>query len=149
MNQLLWSSCCISLFLLHWILGMCICISLNIFNFQVNFLWFFRLTITTELYISHDMKLVDTNGYSHELTPHQVRVMMTIGWLAFFFSCIMNISFYAVHPSMVDLSLMKLKRKCSIHIYGRKVSIFDKQGKSNIFLKKCNKLPPRVWNSYH
>ena len=89
-----------------------------------------RLTITTELYISNDMKLVDTNGYSHELTPHQVRMMMTIGWLTFFLSWIMNISFYAVHPSMVDFNLLKMRGKCSVYILGRKIYLFDKQGKS-------------------
>lgn len=74
------------------------------------------------------MKLVDTNGYSHELTHRQVRMMMVIGWLAFFLSWIMNISFYAVHPSMVDLNLMKLKGKCSVYIFGRKISPFTEQG---------------------
>ena len=88
-----------------------------------------RLTMSTELYISNQMKLVDTNGYSHELTPLQVRMMMTIGWLSFFLSWIMNISFYAVHPSMVDLNLMKLKGKCSVYILGRRISLFNKQGK--------------------
>ena len=78
------------------------------------------------------MKLVDTNGYTHELTPQQARTMMVIGWLAFFLSSIMNILFYAVHPSKVDFNIMKFKGKCSVHIFGRKISPFTAQGNSFI-----------------
>ena len=74
------------------------------------------------------MKLIDVNGYSHELTPRQVRMMITIGWVSFFLSWLMNILFYAVHPSEVDMNLNRLKRKCSIHIFGRKFFAFDKKG---------------------
>ena len=118
----------ISSFSLHWILG----------KFEngpkmqnvTAHTFILRLTMSTELYISDQMKLVDTNGYSHELTPLQVRMMMAIGWLSFFLSWIMNISFYAVHPSMVDFNLMKMRGKCSVYILGRKIYLFDKQGKS-------------------
>ena len=74
----------------------------------------------------------EVTGYSSKLIPEQARTMMVIGWLSFFLAWIMNISFYAVHPSMVDLNLMKLKGKCSVHIFGRKMSPFHTQGNPSI-----------------
>ena len=66
------------------------------------------------------MKLIDVNGYPHDLTPSQVRLMMAIGWMAFFSSWTMNILFYSVHPSAVDFSIERLREKCYIYILGRK-----------------------------
>ena len=74
------------------------------------------------------MILLDVNGYPHELTPHQARMMMTVGWLAFLLSWIMNILFYATHPSAVDLSPKRLKGKCSIHVLGKKIKFLGRRG---------------------
>ena len=74
------------------------------------------------------MILIDVNGYPHELTPHQARMMMTVGWLAFLLSWIMNILFYATHPSAVDLSPKRLGEKCSIHILGKKIKLLGRKG---------------------
>ena len=91
--------------------------------------FFSRLTISTELSLTNNMKLMDVNGYPHDLTPYQVRMMITIGWIAFFSSWTMNILFYAVHPSAVDFNLERLRDKCYIYILGRKINLFDRKGK--------------------
>ena len=77
--------------------------------------YFSRLTISTELSLTNNMILIDVNGYPHDLTPYQVRTMITIGWIAFFSSWTMNILFYAVHPSAVDFNLERLRDKCYIY----------------------------------
>ena len=69
------------------------------------------------------MKLIDVNGNPHVMTPHQVSVMIIIGWVSFLCAWIMNILFYKVHPSSVDFSLAGLCKKMFIYICGRKISL--------------------------
>ena len=47
--------------------------------------------------------MIDTEGYSHELTSTTVFVTLGIGWAAFGLSLIFNILYYALHPSQVTL----------------------------------------------
>ena len=87
--------------------------------------------MSIEVSLSDQMRLIDVNGNSHPMTKFQVRMMMVIGWLAFLLAGWMNILFYKVHPSFVDFSPKRLKRKCFIYIFGRKI-VFFKIGKGNV-----------------
>ena len=71
------------------------------------------------------MRLIDVNGLPHELTEHQVRMMITIGWLTFLAAWVMNICFYKTHPSSVDFSFSpkRFRDKMFIYIFGRKYSL--------------------------
>ena len=87
------------------------------------FIQYLRLTISTLVNVTDDMKLIDVNGNPHVMTPHQVSVMIIIGWVSFLCAWIMNILFYKVHPSSVDFSLAGLYKKMFIYICGRKISL--------------------------
>lgn len=69
------------------------------------------------------MRLIDVNGRPHDLTEHQVRMMITIGWMTFLAAWVMNIFFYKTHPSAVDFSPKRLKDKMFIYIFGNKYSL--------------------------
>ena len=71
------------------------------------------------------MRLIDVNGLPHELTEHQVRMMITIGWLTFLAAWVMNICFYKTHPSAVDFSFSpeRFRDKMFIYIFGNKYSL--------------------------
>ena len=58
------------------------------------------------------MRLIDVNGSPHVLTEHQVRMMITIGWITFLAAWMMNILNYKVHPSSVNVS-----PKAKMYIY--------------------------------
>ena len=80
--------------------------------------------MTTEVSLTDDMKLIDVNGNTHELTKFQVRMIVITGWLTFLFAWIMNILFYMVHPSSVDVKPARFGDKCFIFIFGKKKSLF-------------------------
>ena len=86
-------------------------------------LMYFRLTVTTEIFMTDDMKLIDINGYKHDMTKRQVRIMYTLGFIAFILSWIMNLCYYKVHPSAVDFRLKTFKEKCFIYVLGEKKRI--------------------------
>ena len=79
-----------------------------------------RLTISTLASVTPDMQLIDVNGAPHVLTEHQVRLMVTIGWITFLAAWMMNILNYKVHPSSVNFSL---KNKMFIYIFGKKYNL--------------------------
>ena len=69
------------------------------------------------------MRLIDVNGLAHELTEHQVRMMITVGWLTFLAAWLMTIIFYKTHPSAVDFSPKRLPDKLFIYIFGEKYNL--------------------------
>ena len=81
------------------------------------------------------MKIIDVNGYPHDLTPYQVRMMIAFGWIAFFLSWMFNILFYAVHPSAVDFNLKRLREKCYTYVLGRKIHLLGRRGKMFIVMQ--------------
>ena len=66
------------------------------------------------------MRLIDVNGAPHVLTEHQVRMMITIGWVTFLAAWLMNLLNYKVHPSSVKFST---KEKMFIYIFGKKYNL--------------------------
>ena len=85
--------------------------------------------MTTEVSLTDDMKLIDVNGITHELTKFQVRMIILTGWLTFLSSWIMNILFYMVHPSSVDINPGRFRNKCFIYIFGKKKYILGQTDK--------------------
>ena len=80
--------------------------------------------MSIEVSLSDSMRLIDVNGNPHPMTKLQVRMMIMIGWLAFLLAGLMNILFYKVHPSFVDFDPKRLKEKCFIYLFGRKIVFF-------------------------
>ena len=80
----------------------------------------FRLTISTLTSVTPDMRLIDIHGAPHELTEHQVRLMIIIGWITFLAAWMMNILNYKVHPSSVNFSPDK---KMFLYIFGKKYNL--------------------------
>ena len=67
-----------------------------------------------------NMRLIDVNGAPHVLTEHQVRMMITIGWVTFLAAWLMNLLNYKVHPSSVNFTI---KGKMFIYILGKKYNL--------------------------
>ena len=86
-----------------------------------------------------NMRLIDVNGAPHVLTEHQVRMMITIGWVTFLAAWLMNLLNYTVHPSSVNYSP---KEKMFIYIFGKKYNLCCilcrsrccRKGEINLFL---------------
>ena len=80
----------------------------------------YRLTISTVISMTPNMRLIDVNGAPHVLTEYQVRLMITIGWVTFLAAWLMNLLNYKVHPSSVKFST---KEKMFIYIFGKKYDL--------------------------
>ena len=101
--------------------------------------------------MTDDMKLIDVNGYKHDMTKRQVRIMYTLGFIAFILSWIMNLCYYKVHPSAIDFRPKTFKEKCFIYILGEKKQInipipFIKRGEKKISKAVKRKNLPEVHN---
>ena len=79
-----------------------------------------------------NMRLIDVNGAPHALTEHQVRMMITIGWVTFLAAWLMNLLNYKVHPSSVNFSP---KEKMFIYIFGKKYNLGCNLYRSGCFTK--------------
>ena len=65
------------------------------------------------------MTITDISGNDHALTPHHVRVMLAVGWACFLGSWLVNIAYYKVHPSAVDV--FSLSDKWKLYVFGKDV----------------------------
>ena len=65
------------------------------------------------------MIIKDIYGNDHDLTQHNVRVMVGVGWACFLGSWIFNIAYYKFHPSSVDLFSFSEKKK--FYVFGTDV----------------------------
>ena len=88
--------------------------------------------MSTALNIRNTMEIKDVNGRPHDLTQHQVQMIMVIGWVAFFLSWISNILYYKVHPSAVDFSPRRFRSKFFIYFLGRKVKLLGYKDEKKI-----------------
>ena len=86
---------------------------INLINATIS-----RLTISTCMRITDNMKLIDVNGFEHEITRHHINMMMAVGWASFFLAWILNIVYYALHPSAVDFNLSRLRKKLTVGVIG-------------------------------
>ena len=64
--------------------------------------------------------------------------MMTVGWMAFLGSWLMNFLFYKFHPSNVDFSKKGIRDKLFIHIQGQKWYLCGYRGSKGE--KNCTKI---------
>ena len=83
----------------------------------------FSLSVSTALNSKNTMEIKDVNGRPHDLTQHQVQMIMMFGWAAFFLSWISNVLYYKVHPSAVDFNCRRFRSKFFIYFLGRKVKL--------------------------
>ena len=65
------------------------------------------------------MTIKDIHGNDHDLTQHQVRVMLAVGWACFLGSWLVNIAYYKFHPSAVEVFSLSDKRK--LYVFGTDV----------------------------
>ena len=77
------------------------------------------MSVLTELNLREGMKFIDTYGNDHPLTPHQVRVMLAVGWACFLGSWLVNVAYYKFHPSSVDV--FSLHDKMELYVFGENV----------------------------
>ena len=75
------------------------------------------------------MTIKDIHGNAHALTPHQVRVMLAVGWACFLGSWLVNIAYYKFHPSAVEVFDLSEKKK--LHVFGKDV-LFSETNKSSL-----------------
>ena len=71
------------------------------------------------------MRLIDVHGLPHELTETQVKMMITIGWVAFLSAWIMNGLYYLTHPCAVDFSPTRFRDKMFVYILGKKYTFMS------------------------
>ena len=86
-----------------------------------NFMYDFRLLVSTALNLSDNMEIIDVNGRHHPLTQYQVLMMLVIGWVSFILSWLSNIIYYKFHPSGVDFNVGRSRSRLFIYFLGRKV----------------------------
>ena len=65
------------------------------------------------------MKIKDIYGNDHNLSQHHVIVMLAVGWACFLGSWLVNIAYYKVHPSAVEVFDLSDKRK--LYVFGKDV----------------------------
>ena len=85
---------------------------------------FLRLTLMTIFNLPEDPELYDVNGRKHAVRKDQVYIMLAIGWASFLLSWMMNILFYLVHPSVLDLHKERSRSRLFVHIFGKKVHLY-------------------------
>ena len=77
------------------------------------------MSVLTELNLREGMRIIDIYGNDHPLTPHQVRVMLAVGWACFLGSWLVNVAYYKFHPSSVDV--FSLHDKKELYVLGENV----------------------------
>ena len=63
--------------------------------------------------------LKDLHGFGHILSRQSVEVMLGVGWTSFMVGLVLNIIYYAIHPSEVDMSIGN-KLRSETYIFGEK-----------------------------
>ena len=107
------------------------------------------MTVATNINVNtwYSMKLIDINGMTQEKTIHHVTMMMAVGWVTFLLSYVVNVAFYMIHPSGVDINRSRFRNKWYFYINGRRVNLSFKR---NEVLEKRNEeilLSPSVTSS--
>ena len=57
------------------------------------------------------MNLIDVNGMDHDLKTYHITMMLLFGWFFFIVSYIVNIVYYIIHPSGVNLNIDHITKK--------------------------------------
>ena len=65
------------------------------------------------------MTITDISGNDHPLRRPHVIVMLAVGWACFLASWMVNLAYYKVHPSAVDVFSLSDKRK--LYVFGTDV----------------------------
>merc|ERR1711879_1017870 len=65
--------------------------------------------------------MIDTKGFSHDLTSSIVFATLGIGWAAFGLSLLFNILYYALHPSQVDI--LNIRKKLVVAVVGYEINL--------------------------
>ena len=86
------------------------------------------LSIHTGLNIREGMTIKDIHGNDHDLTQHQVRVMLAVGWACFLGSWLVNIAYYKFHPSAVEVFDLSDKKK--LYVFGR--DVFSSESREDV-----------------
>ena len=73
------------------------------------------------------IKMKDTYGNDHDLEPLNIIVMLAVGWACFLGSWLINIAYYKVHPSAVDVFSLSDKKK--LYVFGTDVFSSGNKGK--------------------
>ena len=74
------------------------------------------------------MTITDISGNDHPLRRPHVIVMLAVGWACFLGSWLVNIAYYKVHPSAVDV--FSLSDKWKLYVFGTDVFFSRKKDAS-------------------
>ena len=123
----------------------------------------FSLTVVTLVMTGaarETITMIDTAGYSHDLTSSTIFATLGIGWAAFGLSLIFNILYYALHPSQVSYSavsavlfkisifllkvdLLNIREKLVVAVVGYEINLVEFKIKgihfNRIFLENLRK----------
>ena len=69
------------------------------------------------------MKIIDVNGLEHGITCYHISMMMLAGWICFLLSSLLNIVYYAIHPSGVDFNKERFYRRFYFYFCASKIVI--------------------------
>ena len=76
------------------------------------------MTVLNNTFQEDKMIIKDFYGEDHKLTRLAVLVFLVVAWLSFFLSLLLDVLYYKLHPSSVNLSP---KKKNFVYIFGVKV----------------------------
>ena len=130
MNHPFWTIVCTIFFSSVLKLGKCQSIKLW---YSLAWLWHFalRFTISTLRNMTDNMVLIDVNdGRQIHLQSEDVFWILGIGWIASFIALVLNIVYYNLHPSAVDFSIGRFRKRIVLYVCGIR---FFKKGTINFF----------------
>ena len=94
------------------------------------------------------MKLVDVNGMVHEITCYHISMMLL--WIYFLLSYLLNIVYYAIHPSGVDFNKERFDKRFYFHLCGSEIWMFrPKASQTKDGVQEKENLAKRKDNSSH
>ena len=96
------------------------------------------------------MKLVDVNGMVHEINCYHISMMLLAGWICFLLSFILNIVYYAIHPSGVDFNKERFDKRFYFHLCGTEIGMCGpKVSQMKDVVQEKENLAKRKDNSSH
>ena len=74
------------------------------------------------------VEMKDSDGKDHDLSQLHVIIMLAVSWACFLGSWLINIAYYSVHPSAVEV--FSLSEKMKLFMFGRDVFSSEKNDPS-------------------
>ena len=69
------------------------------------------------------MKIIDVNGMEQDISCYHISMMLLAGWICFLLSSLLNLIYYAIHPSGVDFNKERFYRRFYFYFCASKIVI--------------------------